>query len=425
MKKKIYNLFLFALHFLIYFSCYFKSPKFCAYLIKISLIQPRIFKNRLKNKKTIIVLDRVIGGRRDIEIMKKSSQINFKILFMRRSITKIIFTYFCYKKKIFFNYQKPRPTKKDFLNQKYKNRKKHEQFWTDVIFNLKNYFNEKELNFISFAYYYFVENGLYAGCKNNKIPLKLWNKECFMSDEDVKYRMKIKEYKYVFKYFYKISVYNSFMRKMLIGMDKSNEKKITVNGCPRILDFIDKKKKYKKVNNLLFLSFNPRQGFPEHRDYKNLNWNLSYNKVIKILNDLSKNKNINITIKRKKFGAYKTPHIIDKRIKIFEGGTAEKFINKADIVIGHNSGSTVESLINGKYVMIPFFEKNPKLKKYLFKFNKDIIYTSEEKMKKDILNLVSKRVLFPLNVKKNEKTTQYYYGKPKNVVKNYVNFLNS
>ena len=75
--------------------------------------------------------------------------------------------------------------------------------------------------------------------------------------------------------------------------------------------------------------------------------------------------------------------------------------------------------------MIPFFEKNPKLKKYLFKFNKDIIYTSEEKMKKDILNLVNKRVLFPLNVKKNEKTTQYYYGKPKNVVKNYVNFLNS
>ena len=61
----------------------------------------------------------------------------------------------------------------------------------DNIFLNQTFSILPELNFISFAYYYFVENGLYAGCKNNKIPLKLWNKECFMSDEDVKYRMKI------------------------------------------------------------------------------------------------------------------------------------------------------------------------------------------------------------------------------------------
>ena len=75
--------------------------------------------------------------------------------------------------------------------------------------------------------------------------------------------------------------------------------------------------------------------------------------------------------------------------------------------------------------MVPFFEKKPKLKKYLYKFNKSIIYTSKEKMKKDILNLTNKRVSFPLNDKKNEKTTQYYYGKSKNVKENYVDFLNS
>ena len=32
-------------------------------------------------------------------------------------------------------------------------------------------------------------------------------------------------------------------------------------------------------------------------------------------------------------------------------------INEADIIIGHNSGSTLEALVNGKYVMVPFFEK--------------------------------------------------------------------
>ena len=84
-----------------------------------------------------------------------------------------------------------------------------------------------------------VETGIYAGCSNNNIPVKLWNKECFMSDENVKHRIKINEYKNVFKYFNKISVYNNLMKKMLIAMDKSN-KKIMITGCPRIYDFIKK-----------------------------------------------------------------------------------------------------------------------------------------------------------------------------------------
>ena len=46
-------------------------------------------------------------------------------------------------------------------------------------------------------------------------------------------------------------------------------------------------------------------------------------------------------------------------------------------------------------------------------------------MKKDILNLINKKVLFPLENKINQKTVQYYYGNTKNVSQNYVNFLNS
>ena len=88
MKKKIYSLILFTLHFLIYYSCFFKHPKFCAYLIKLSLIKSKIENKNKKNKKTIIVLERVIGGRRDIEIIQKSTNQSFEILFMRRSITK-------------------------------------------------------------------------------------------------------------------------------------------------------------------------------------------------------------------------------------------------------------------------------------------------------------------------------------------------
>ena len=100
-------------------------------------------------------------------------------------------------------------------------------------------------------------------------------------------------------------------------------------------------------------------------------------------------------------------------------------INQADIIIGHNSVATIEALANGKYVMVPFFEKNLKLRKYLLNFEKDIVYTSEVEMKKKILSLINKRVVFPLNNKKYNKTIQYYLGNPKNITKRYIKFLNN
>ena len=64
------------------------------------------------------------------------------------------------------------------------------------------------------------------------------------------------------------------------------------------------------------------------------------------------------------------------------------------------------------------------LKKYLYNFNKELIYTSEKNMKKSILNLVNKKVSFPLNNKKHQKTIQYYFGSYKNITQKYINFLN-
>jgi len=82
-------------------------------------------------------------------------------------------------------------------------------------------------------------------------------------------------------------------------------------------------------------------------------------------------------------------------------------------------------LVNGKYVLVPFFEKNLKLRKYLLNFNNDIVYTSEEKMKKKIINLTKRKVKFPLNTKKYKNTIQYYLGDPKNVTERYIKFLNN
>ena len=429
LKKEIYNFYLFLLHLLILLCCTLNLSKFCAILIKVSLFQPKPFRKKNKSKKILIVLDRVTGGgRRDFEITNKSSSLIPQIFFIRRTIIKIIFYYFVDKSKLFknlkLNYNELDNKPKYFeLSEIIRN--KLVLFWTDVIKHLKKlYKDNEEINFIALAYYYNTEFALYIGCKNNKVPVKLWNKECFMSDPHVRYRIKSNEYKKVFQYFDQISVYNSFMKKMLIKMDNLNKKKISVNGCPRINDFINKKKKIKKIKNLLFLTFNSITGIPQTKENRNLNWNLSHNKVIKILNNLSDRKDINVIIKRKNHNSFKTPVNISKNIKIFEGGSAEKLINQADIIIGHNSGSTIESMANGKYVMVPFFEKKLLLKKYLYRFNKNLIYLSEQKMKKKIIKLIGKKVVFPIENKDNKKTVKYFLGNSKFTLDKCANFLN-
>jgi len=439
MKKKFYNFYLYILHILVFVSCYINSPKLCAVFIKLSLFKQKSLKRKVNNEKIILVLYRAIGER-DVRIIQKSSNKIPQIIYMRRSIVKLIFYFFSKKKKLFFNYSKPglNIDQEDYFNQKKENKLKLDLFWEEVIFNLKNLYNSKIINLITFNCNYFEEISLYAACKKNNLPVKLWFKECFRSDPEIEYFIKEHRYGHVFPLFDKISVYNKSMKNALIALNKSNSKKITVNGCPRIFDYINKRKYYKKVKNILFLSFYIKSGIPHYKNYldnikrtplyennKKLNWNITYNKTIKILNELSKNKNLNVVIKKKKKSNTKTKYKISKEIKVFDDSTAQKYINQADIVIGHNSASTIEALINGKHVFVPFFEKKKILRKYLYSFNKQIIYSSEKKMKKDILSLVNKRFLFPLKNSKNQKTIYDYYGSSKNIIKNYVNFLNS
>ncbi len=404
----------------------------CAFLINILIQKKKFFRNQKykNNEKIIIVLDRSIGHR-DVEIIRKSSSTCPPILYLRRSITKLIFFFFLYKKKHLFNYLKPPIKQQDYFRQKKNYRRKHQIFWSSVILNLKTYYKNSLLNFVTFNFTYFSEYALYYGCSENNVPVKLWYKEGIKTVHEAKYEAKFSKFKNEINFFYKISVYNEMVKKMFINIAKSLknknliEDKLSVNGCPRIYDYINKKKKKKKIKNLLFLSFDSKRGIPRYSKNKILNWNLTYDKVIKILNEISQNKDINITIKRKNNSTYHTKEKINKNIKIYSNGTAKEYINKADIIIGHNSASTIEALINGKIVMVPFFEVNKNLKKYLYRFNKEIIYTSEKKMKSKIINLINKKISFPTENKNHQNTIKYYFGSSKNIYKDYLNFLNS
>ena len=423
MKKKIFNSYIFLIYFFISFTCYLNLPFLCAFLIKISIKQPKIFKKNKPSKKIIIVLDRSIGHR-DIEIINESKNVNFEFVFLQRIITKLILNCFSNKKKI-FNYLKPSVYEKEYFNQNENDRKKHEKFWTNLILNIKKYYPNKSINFITFNYSYYAEAALYVGCNNNGVPVKLWHKEGIKSDLDAQAEIKkFSMYHHMFKYFSNISVYNNLMKNVFIKIDKTNTKKISVNGFPRINDYKIKNSYQKKIKTILFLSFENKRGIPYFKKYKNLNWELSYDGVINILNELSYNKKINIIIKNKHNLTYKSDYKINKKIKIFRDATAAKLINQSDIIIGQNSTATIEALANGKHVMIPLFENKNIYKKYLFNFNNKIIYDSEKKMKKRILTLINKKVTFPLRSNINNNMLKYYFGYLKNTSNKYVNFLN-
>ena len=229
-------------HFLISISCYLNIPFFCAYLIKKSLFKPKIYKKK-ENKKIFIVLYREIGIR-DIEIIHKSANYNLEFLFLRRSITKVILFCFSNRKKFFFNYLKPSINIQDYFNQNKKNKLKHEKFWTDVILNLKRYFKDKTINFITFNFDYYAEAALYIGCNKNNISTKLWHKEGIQTDPDGEHRMNTTFLKlnHMFKYFSNISVYNETTKKRFIRLDKANKKKNYCKWLSKNYRFYYKKK---------------------------------------------------------------------------------------------------------------------------------------------------------------------------------------
>ena len=73
------------------------------------------------------------------------------------------------------------------------------------------YLENKISSVVTFNCSYFAEVALYAGCKKNNLPVKLWFKECFRSDPEIKNFVKKNKFGHVFQFIQKISVYNKFM----------------------------------------------------------------------------------------------------------------------------------------------------------------------------------------------------------------------
>ena len=138
MKNKIKNLVSFTIQLLVYFSLCLNSPKLCAYLIKFSLSKNNNLKKKNVSKNKIVILLYRSIGIRDIEIVSKLSNRIPEILILQRRIVRLILVYFLYKKNIFFTLKNKKPSDEEYFNfnQNKIQQKKHEEFWTKIIFKL-------------------------------------------------------------------------------------------------------------------------------------------------------------------------------------------------------------------------------------------------------------------------------------------------
>ena len=83
MKKNFSNFKKKVLHFLVFISCYFNLPSFCAFLIKISLFKPKFLR---KNRKFILYLKILLNPLKFYQ--KKTGIRNLKIIGMYLKMTR-------------------------------------------------------------------------------------------------------------------------------------------------------------------------------------------------------------------------------------------------------------------------------------------------------------------------------------------------
>ena len=86
---------------IVFFFLLFQPSKSLCISFKNVFFQPELFRNKSKSKKVIIILDRMLGARQDLEIVQKDSNKLPQLKFMRRKLIKLVFFHFMNKKNFF------------------------------------------------------------------------------------------------------------------------------------------------------------------------------------------------------------------------------------------------------------------------------------------------------------------------------------
>ncbi len=361
MRNSIYNLRVNISSVFLEIALRLNSHYICALIILFNI--RRLIKSKNKtNIKRILVFPKSGGNEDLIETYKNKKNNNIDFIVIPRGILKKIYKFF------FQGY-----TKRDYFTKlNGPNEIDKKNFYIKFLIQTFSQLDKfiKFDGFISFNLFYFAEKYF------DEISLKL-NKKFFVLHKEstftpIEELNALKIYaKNNDKSNAKISVYSESQKTILIKSKIANKKQIIVNGCPRS-DYSFKVRKIKPQNKtIVFYLIEKDRGNTIMNNKIKINWSNLYYQTVSYLIDYAKNNSeVKVIFKGKTgvhFKDFKNKKILPKNCIFIDGGTGEKFLKDAKIVIAFNSTIVFEAIAGNRNLIIPNFNKE-NIKK------KDLVY---------------------------------------------------
>jgi len=261
------------------------------------------------------------------------------------------------------------------------NKKIYFESLIEIFSNLKRFINLDCI--ISFNIFYYSEKFLDKVCKKLNIKFIIMHKEStFTPAEEITARYIYQNYndKSIAS---KVSVYSKSQKNILIKSKLLDDEQIVVNGCPRS-DYAFKLRTIKPKDNIIvyFLIEKKRSSNLLLKKAKN-NWNGLHDKTLDFLLEFAKsNPNIKLILKGKT-GVHNNllkNKKLTKNCIFINGGTGEKLLKDAKVVVAFNSTIIFEAIAANRNLLIPNFNNENKRKKRFTYRIKNSIYFCNSKL---------------------------------------------
>ena len=415
MKRKIYILIKSISLFFLVISLKINNHRLSAFIIWLNMRKLKIIKHNNKNIKKILYFSKS-GGNHDLlrsfdnHNNKKKNNIIF--YWIPRSFIKKIYIYY-FKS----NYKKDYFTKVTNADEIYK--KKQYINRLNSIFSSLDKFIKLD-GFISFNIFYYAEKYLDEVCKNLNKKFIILHKESALSPaEEIHFTKGYKKYNEK-SLSHKISVYSDSQKKILIKSKIATKNQIVVNGCARS-DYAFKLRKVKPQKKIIvfYLIETKRYSvtkFQRVLKITNVNWKKLYEQTLKYLLEYAKNNPDVQLILKGKTGVHKineiNPELLPKNCIYIYGGTGEKLLDEAKVVIAFGSTIVFETIASNRNLIIPNFNlEHQKRKKLVVQIaNKKYLINSKKEFYKKLDYYLNSKYLNKKLSYADYKTLKYYIG---------------
>ncbi len=386
-----------------------KAYKFCALILWLNIKKFKKINSNNKNKKTkkILIFPKSGGNEDLIEAFKNQKNKKFIFFSMPRIFLKNIYAFYFKDKKKYDYFTKI--SKPELLYKK----KRFIESLTN-IFNSLNIFIKLD-GFISFNVFYYAEKYFDEVCINLNKKFVILHKESTFTPIEEKNATKMYEKHNDKSSASKISVYSESQKKILIKSNIGNKKQIIVNGCPRS-DYSFKLRNVKPKNNIIvFFLIEKKRGKRIISKNSNFNWDDLYKKTLKFLLEYAKNNPKIKLILKGKTGVHNDllkAKFLSKNCLFINGGTGEKFLEDAKVVIAFNSTIVFETIASNRNLIIPNFNReNVNKKELLYKIdNKNYFANSKSHLFKKLNFYLNSKYKNRKLVNKERKMLEYYLG---------------